>query len=72
MNGSENNKPMNWVRKSEIAERADRMEARAQAKREIEAQAGRVRFVVEYGVIENGKTRPATPTEIDEFERWTN
>lgn len=39
MNGNKDIKPMSWARKSEIAERADTLEARAEAKKEAEAQA---------------------------------
>lgn len=39
MNGNRDIKPMSWARKSEIAERADTLEARAEAKKEAEAPA---------------------------------
>ena len=70
MNGNRDIKPMSWARKSEIAERADTLEARAEAKKEAEAQVEHLQIVIDYGVKENGDTRPATPTEKAEFERW--
>ena len=69
MNGNRDIKPMSWARKSEIAERADTLEARAEAKKEAEAQVEHLQIVIDYGVKENGETRPATPTEKAEFER---
>ena len=65
-------KPMNWARKSEIAERADTLEARAEAKKEAEAQAEHLHIIIDYGVTENGQTRPATEEEKAEFESWAN
>mgnify|MGYP006923263042 CR=1 FL=1 len=38
MNGNRDIKPMSWARKSEIAERADTLEARAEAKKEATVQ----------------------------------
>ena len=70
MNGNRDIKPMSWARKSEIAERADTLEARAEAKKEAEAQVEHLQIVIDYGVKENGETRPATPAEKAEFERW--
>lgn len=70
MNGNKDIKPMSWARKSEIAERADTLEARAEAKKEAEAQAEHLHIIIDYGVKENGETRPATPTEKAKFESW--
>lgn len=70
MNGNKDIKPMNWAKKSEIAERADTLEARAEAKKEAEAQAEHLQIIIDYGVKENGETRPATPAEKAEFESW--
>lgn len=58
MNGNRDIKPMSWARKSEIAERADSLEARAEAKKEAEAQAEHLHIVIDYGVKENGKKDP--------------
>lgn len=66
MNGNKDIKPMSWARKSEIAERADTLEA----KKEAEAQAEHLHIIIDYGVKENGETRPATPEEKAEFESW--
>ena len=70
MNGNRDIKPMSWARKSEIAERADPLEARAEAQKEAEAQAEHLHIVIDYGVKENGKERPATPEEKAEFASW--
>lgn len=70
MNGNRDIKPMSWARKSEIAERADTLGTRAEAKKEAEAQAEHLHIVVDYGVKENGKERPATPEEKAEFASW--
>lgn len=70
MNGNRYIKPMSWAKKSEIAERADTLEARAEAKKEAEAQAEHLHIVIDYGVKKNGKERPATPEEKAEFESW--
>lgn len=74
MNGNKDIKPMSWARRSEIAERADTLEARAEAKKEAkkeaEAQAEHLHIIIDYGVKENGETRPATPEEKAEFESW--
>ena len=64
--------PMSWARKSEIAERADTLEARAEAKKEAEAQAEHIQIVIDYGVKENGEVRDATPDERTEFEKWSS
>ena len=46
------------------------LEARAEAKKEAEAQAEHLHIIIDYGVKENGETRPATPEEKAEFESW--
>lgn len=70
MNGNKDIKPMSWARKSEIAEMADTLEAREEAKKKAEAQVEHLHFVIDYSVKENGKERPATPEEKAEFESW--
>lgn len=70
MNGNRDIKPMSWAKKSEIAERADTLEARAEAKKEAEAQVEHLQIIIDYGVKENGETRLATPEEKAQFESW--
>lgn len=68
MNRNRDIKSMSWIKKSEIAERADTLEALEKAKKEAEAQTEHLNIIFDYGVKENGKKRPATPEEKAQFE----
>lgn len=70
-------KPMNWARKSEIAERADTLEARAEAKAEAkkEAEANTQEYRLVFGTsgtYPDGTKweRDATPEEQAEYESF--
>ena len=63
-------KPLSFIGKSEIAQKADTLEARTEAKKEAEAQAEHLHIIIDYGVKENGETRPATAEEKAKFESW--
>lgn len=66
-------KPLSILKKSEIAQKADTVEARAEAKREAEAKADTIRLVfATEGTYPDGTKweRDATPEEQAEYESW--
>lgn len=66
-------KPVSFIGKSEIAQRADTLEARAEAKKEAEAQAETIKIVwATSGQYPDGTSweRDATPEEQAEFNNY--
>ena len=66
-------KPVSFIGKSEIAQRADTLEARAEAKKEAEAQVETIKIVwATSGQYPDGTSweRDATPEEQAEFDNY--
>lgn len=68
-------KPLSFIGKSEIAQKADTLEARAEAKKEAAAQADTIKIVFNTsGTYPDGTgwERDATEEEQAEYESWSN
>lgn len=68
-------KPLSFIGKSEIAQKADTLEARAEAKKEAEAQADTIKIVFgTSGTYPDGTSweRDATEEEQAEYESWSS
>lgn len=68
-------KPMSWARKSEIAERAETLEAVAEAKKKAEEEQGDATFKLVFGTsgeYPDGTKweRDATPEEQAKYEEY--
>ena len=66
-------KPLSFIGKSEIAQKADTLEARAEAKKEAEAQADTIKIVFgTSGTYPDGTKweRDATPEEQAQYEDY--
>lgn len=56
-------KPIKWLKKSEIAKKADAIEAKRQAEKEAESKIEKCKIILDYGVREKGVERDAAPEE---------